>query len=191
MVIKMIVSKSEMMEKSIEMFKEHGYEQVSIPMICKQFGVTKGSFYHHFKSKGDLLLQWVIEHYSKIESGFYHDDSLSDYENYRKKQMVWADFLNHLGSDFSLSTLKVILDYFKNPELYSALELSRIHSLDASYVQRLQEQELVTSVYSAEELVRCYTEMVLGVTIEWQLTKNDFNVIDRIQFIFDFVYRKL
>ncbi|MBQ7888822.1 MAG: TetR/AcrR family transcriptional regulator [Erysipelotrichaceae bacterium] len=186
----MIVSKNEMMEKSIEMFKEHGYEQVSIPMICKHFGVTKGSFYHHFKSKGDLLLQWVIENYSKIESGFYHDDSLSDYENYRKKQMIWADFLNRLGRDFSLSTLKVILDYSKNPELYSSLELSKIHSLDASYVQRLQEQGLVTSVYSAEELVRCYTEMVLGVTIEWQLSKNDFNVIERIQFIFDFVYRK-
>lgn len=190
MVIKMIVNKNEMMEKSIEMFKELGYEQVTVPMICKHFGVTKGSFYHHFKSKGDLLLQWVIENYSKIESGFYHDESVSDYENYRKKQMIWADFLNHLGSDFSLSTFKTILEYSKRPELFSPIDLSNIHSLDASYVKKLQDQGLVTSAYTAEELVRCYTEMVLGVTFEWQLSKNDFNVIERIQFIFDFVYRK-
>lgn len=36
---------------------EDGFEKVSVDRICAQAGVSKGSFYHHFKSKGDLIIE--------------------------------------------------------------------------------------------------------------------------------------
>lgn len=56
--IGMVVTTEEMMEQAIRMFKEYGYSQVSVDMICRSFHVTKGSFYHHFKSKEELLVKW-------------------------------------------------------------------------------------------------------------------------------------
>lgn len=40
---------------------EKGYEQLSIKNICEEAGVSNGSFYHHFKTKDDLLSYYIEE----------------------------------------------------------------------------------------------------------------------------------
>ena len=35
--------------------QKKGYEELSIKNICEEAGVSNGSFYHHFKTKDDLL----------------------------------------------------------------------------------------------------------------------------------------
>ena len=35
--------------------QKQGYDQLSIKNICDEAGVSNGSFYHHFKTKDDLL----------------------------------------------------------------------------------------------------------------------------------------
>jgi AcrR family transcriptional regulator len=41
------------------MFNRHGFEQVSIDDIMKKAGLTRGGFYHHFKSKDELYAEAV------------------------------------------------------------------------------------------------------------------------------------
>lgn len=41
-------------EKALELFKEYGYDNVTIVQICEAAGVTKRAFYYHFKAKEDL-----------------------------------------------------------------------------------------------------------------------------------------
>jgi len=45
---------------------EEGFDQVSVERICKLAGVAKGSFYHHFKTKADL----IVEGYSLCDRYF-------------------------------------------------------------------------------------------------------------------------
>ena len=44
------------MEKAIQLFKAEGFEHVTVDRICQECNVSKGSFYHHFPSKNDILL---------------------------------------------------------------------------------------------------------------------------------------
>ena len=55
----MKTSKSALSEKAVELFREKGYENVSVSMVCKACGVTSGSFYHHFSTKEDLLSYYL------------------------------------------------------------------------------------------------------------------------------------
>jgi len=41
--------------------KRDGYEALSIKNICEEAGVSNGSFYHHFKTKDDLLSYYIEE----------------------------------------------------------------------------------------------------------------------------------
>jgi len=50
----------ELLEKAGELFMAVGYEKMSVNMLCEAVGVAKGTFYHYFKTKEDLLSQWVI-----------------------------------------------------------------------------------------------------------------------------------
>ncbi len=51
------------------LIEEQGFEKVSVDKICSRAGVAKGSFYHHFKSKGDL----IIEGYSLCDKYFENE----------------------------------------------------------------------------------------------------------------------
>ena len=39
--------------------QKQGYDQLSIKNICDEAGVSNGSFYHHFKTKDDLLSYYM------------------------------------------------------------------------------------------------------------------------------------
>jgi TetR/AcrR family transcriptional repressor of nem operon len=47
-----------------------GYAATTVEDICQQAGVTKGSFFHHFKSKDDLALS-ATAHWEAMTEGFF------------------------------------------------------------------------------------------------------------------------
>ena len=44
-----------------KILQKKGYEELSIKNICEEAGVSNGSFYHHFKTKDDLLSYYIEE----------------------------------------------------------------------------------------------------------------------------------
>jgi AcrR family transcriptional regulator len=51
--------KRELLEYAEKLFVEKGYEQTSIDDILKASGISKGGFYHYFKSKEDILSESI------------------------------------------------------------------------------------------------------------------------------------
>jgi AcrR family transcriptional regulator len=50
------------------LFAQQGYENTTINQIATHCGVTKGAFYHHFKSKDDVLERMCHDHYDALIS---------------------------------------------------------------------------------------------------------------------------
>ncbi len=51
-----------LLETALELIWQSNYNSVGVNEICKQAGVTKGGFYHHFESKAHLFCA-ASEHY--------------------------------------------------------------------------------------------------------------------------------
>lgn len=49
-------TRSKIMESAIKLFSIRGYNDASVDDMCKDAGISKGAFYHHFKSKQALFL---------------------------------------------------------------------------------------------------------------------------------------
>jgi AcrR family transcriptional regulator len=47
--------REEILQTARQLFYSHGYDATSVNMIIQQMGISKGAFYHHFKSKEELL----------------------------------------------------------------------------------------------------------------------------------------
>lgn len=186
----MVVSSEEMMNKAIEMFKELGMDKISIPMICNEFHVTKGSFYHHFKSKEDLLLQWIVKSYRQIESDYLCNYQIMTYEDFKKKELIWAGFVEKLGTELSLPAINTIIQYRKNSKGFTSINISDLNSSDVKIVQNLMDSEQIEQYCSASELVRLYSNLVIGICIEWAISDGLFDINERIKFAFEFVYRE-
>ena len=50
-----IQRKREIIETAFNLFVQNGYERTSVQQIIDTLSISKGTFYHHFKSKDDLL----------------------------------------------------------------------------------------------------------------------------------------
>jgi AcrR family transcriptional regulator len=46
--------RSEILQSALELFREEGFEKVTVESIAKKSGIAKGSFYNYFKSKEDV-----------------------------------------------------------------------------------------------------------------------------------------
>lgn len=57
-------SREDLLEAGLNLLAAESIQQLTIDALCKRLGVTKGSFYHHFKNRADFLEQmleyWVV-----------------------------------------------------------------------------------------------------------------------------------
>jgi len=60
---------------AIEKFSRSGYDAASVADICKQAGVSKGAFYHHFASKQALFLAIMEDWLQGLDTQLFESES--------------------------------------------------------------------------------------------------------------------
>jgi AcrR family transcriptional regulator len=61
-------TRTKIMEAAIKLFSSTGYNKASVDEICAEAGISKGAFYHHFKSKQELFLALLDSWLQAIDS---------------------------------------------------------------------------------------------------------------------------
>ena len=54
-------TKCKIIRESMKLFEEHSFDEITVDMICQQCGLSKGAFYHHFKTKEELVVKHYVE----------------------------------------------------------------------------------------------------------------------------------
>jgi len=62
--------KQRIMDTAAELFARYGYDGASVSMIVKAAGVSKGAFFHYWKTKEDLLAELIDTVIKRIEDGY-------------------------------------------------------------------------------------------------------------------------
>jgi TetR/AcrR family transcriptional repressor of nem operon len=63
-------SKTKLLDAALRVIRAKGYAATTVDDICHQAGVTKGSFFHHFKSKDELALA-ATAHWGAMTEDFF------------------------------------------------------------------------------------------------------------------------
>jgi TetR/AcrR family transcriptional repressor of nem operon len=63
-------SKTKLLDATLKVVRAKGYSATRIEDICAEAGLTKGSFFHHFKSKEDLALS-AVAHWDGMTSDMF------------------------------------------------------------------------------------------------------------------------
>ena len=92
-------SKEKLLDAALQVIRTKGYTATRIEDICEAAGLTKGSFFHHFRSKEDLAVA-AAEHWSAVTAALFqaapfhrHADPLDrvlGYIDYRKELLCDA-----------------------------------------------------------------------------------------------------
>ena len=73
------------------LIREKGYSSTSVNELCAEAGVTKGAFFHHFKSK-DALAIAAANHWSEITGAFFETAPYHKHSDPLDRVLGYLDF---------------------------------------------------------------------------------------------------
>ena len=62
--------RSKLLDAALTIIRAKGYSATTVDRLCAAAGVTKGAFFHHFKSKDDLDVA-AAEHWSQVTGALF------------------------------------------------------------------------------------------------------------------------
>lgn len=84
-------ARQKLLAAALDAIREQGYAGTSVEDLCSRAGVTKGAFFHHFKSKEALAVA-AANHWSEITGAFFADASYHQLEDPLERFLGYLDF---------------------------------------------------------------------------------------------------
>ena len=97
-----MVTKTEWISKALETLRQGGADSVKVERLAKSLGVTKGSFYWHFKDRQDLLVQ-TLGHWNRLQAAHLDERKLTAFESPQDRLRELLDFISSKDARHDLS----------------------------------------------------------------------------------------
>ena len=125
------ISKQNLILESIRVFRRKGYYRTSMTDLAAACGLTKGAFYHHYKSKEDVMMTCLISTSNVFEEKIFSiafSDSHTPIEKLSKMaDVIFYAFTKESGGCYFANTIletvhiedtfiETIKDFFKKWE---------------------------------------------------------------------------
>src|SRR5947208_1723306 len=70
-------AKAKLLDAALSVIRTKGYSATTVDELCAAAGVTKGAFFHHFKSKEELAVA-AADHWSETTGALFAQASYHD-----------------------------------------------------------------------------------------------------------------
>lgn len=84
-------SKTRLLEAALKAIRQKGYVATTVDDLCALAGVTKGSFFHHFKDKQELVLA-SIQYWSQVTGTLFRQATYQQIADARERVLAYVDF---------------------------------------------------------------------------------------------------
>ena len=164
-------TKDKIFRAAKHILQKKGYDQLSIKNICEEAGVSNGSFYHHFKTKDDLLSYYIEEQPS------INPDLLDLPENAEEaKQTIIYVYLNYVHYCQELG-VEFVSNYYtpKNQSLNPLIRTERPYPIItvSNYLQKVIDANIIHPSLALEDITTDIRMIVIGNVFEWCLKSGD------------------
>ncbi len=88
-------SKTKLLDAALHVIRAKGYTAATLDDICSVAGVTKGSYFHHFKSKEDMALM-AVEHWNTMTGGLFATAPYTRINDPRDRVLAYIDFRSQI-----------------------------------------------------------------------------------------------
>lgn len=164
-------TKERIFQAAKRILQKSGYEELSIKNICEEAGVSNGSFYHHFKTKDDLL-SYYIEDQPSI-----NPDRLELPKNKEEaKETIIHVYLNYVKYCKELG-VEFMAGYYTphNQALNPTIRTERPYPIVTvqHYLERALAANAIQLNLKIEEITTDIRMIVIGNVFEWSMRNGD------------------
>jgi len=152
-------SKTKLLDAALHVIRAKGYAATTVDDICHKAGVTKGSFFHHFKKKDELALA-AAARFNAVAAGFFATAPYRKLQDPLDRLLGYVDFRSEILrgelTDYTclLGTL-VQETYATHPDIRAACEHGMASHIDDVLVKDIKAAKKLyvpRATWSAESL---------------------------------------
>jgi AcrR family transcriptional regulator len=170
--IKALETKRKILETSLHLFGQKGFDNVTVDEIVEKSETSKGAFYVHFNSKYDIFL----EKFKEIDDFYtsFVETLPKELKSYEKLNLLIQNQMVYLRDSLGKDLLRTVYmsallpnraDYFSNTE-------RQLYKIVYKLVQEGQDADEIKTDMTTEELTMLITRCMRGTLYDWQLFDN-------------------
>ncbi len=167
-------AKAVLFDSALRLFRQHGYENVTILQICRASKVTRNAFYYYFDSKESLLSSYFDNVPDFTESLL---GRLADFPCDLDK--LWFIFEAHLKrmEDEGLSICRALIkaNIDGNGEFLTKYYVSE--TVTIPLLRNCQMTGQVKNMMEASRLIYLTTRMIAGILLTWCCKNGQFDLL--------------
>jgi len=165
-------------ENAVALFREKGFDSVTVEEITTRAGTAKGSFYTYFRTKSDI----IIEEFKTIDD-FYlkYQHNLKRYGTARARLTAFIKAqTKHVRDGVGVAILKILYStnisdplaekFLINPHRY-------LHALIKEIIVYGQENGEFRTDVGADELTLLVNRSMRAVFLDWAISDNDWDLV--------------
>lgn len=168
-------------ETAIKLFKEYGYEKVTIQQICKACQITKRTFYYHFESKSALLTG--LNDYL----GMHAENLLSTVVSQKNNvETLWTlmrvycensqSYGHHLIKQLYIQSLEESSTHFPT-DMY-------LYPIAVQLIKNAQEKKEIQNQNNADDIAFSLYHGLRSVSITWAFENGSYDLVSEFKRVF-------
>jgi len=166
-------------ESALTLFRQKGFNQVSIQQITDYAGTAKGSFYTYFSTKSDIIVDafWAIDaYYRSIE------DEVSREEDAAHKLLKFTELqLTYVRDVIGVEMLKVLYANQVSNEGSTKVitDQSRFwHTFIKTIIEEGQQTGEIRKDMESSYLAVLFNRAIRGLFLDWNISSAGFDLVE-------------
>lgn len=179
---KQIKKRAHIIESALRLMKDSSFEDIGILDICREAGISTGTFYHYFNKKSDILVGmlglvdvYLEEEVVPILTG---DDEI---ENLKTIVHRFARHIDENGIERSVNISK--MDITDND---LAGNKRFVLVLVEKHIRLGQEKGQIITGYTVGELAELFLIVMRGVSTDWSRRLGSYSIVEKMDMFVGF-----
>lgn len=169
-------TREKLMRTSMELIAREGYQKVTISRICKECGVSVGTFYQYFQSKKDIIMLMDRKHSDHISHMCQVEPGRSAVELYQEYVRKYMEYIAGYGFQASRSLMQGMLeDEVRDEE--AGMDVQKVF-FKKLLAHGRQTGEFDPEAMSDEEFFELFTIGINGIFIGWFYSNGTIDVVE-------------
>jgi AcrR family transcriptional regulator len=183
--IKAAETKGKIYKCADELFREYGFDKVSVDAIVEKAEISKGAFYVHFDSKDSLIVSLIMEYVCKLDldyRSFYEafpDDTAASKILLSLVEEIAEILVSKIGYNLLKNVYRIQIDrpvdtnilWESNRDIYKTISDLITHGI---------QQGEFKSELTADTIASHFVMAMRGLTYEWCIRYPDFDLKEQL-----------
>lgn len=178
---KIMAAKERIYHSTMRLLSSNAYDNLTIRNICREAGISIGTFYHYFNGKDDLMTFIIARGYDEYKRN-YNDTAMSPPQRVIDIFTYLAAYLSGFGLSFlsnfmSGNNQALFADYILTRDTYNkdvVLDFVR-------YIQQAQDEGMLGGQYNLRMIYDELNSIFYGNVFNWCLHNGNYELTDTVR----------